>query len=41
MEDGYTVDNEGDHLIDKIDSGLYKSRLGERNRNNFKHREHS
>ena len=44
MEDGYTVDNEGDHLIDNIsdtDSGIYKSILGERNTNNFKQREHS
>lgn len=39
MEDGYTVENARDNLIDKLsdtDSGIYQFILGERNINNFK-----
>ena len=39
MEDGYTVENARDNLIDKLgdtDSGIYKIILGERNINNLK-----
>lgn len=39
MEDGHTVENARDNLIDKLgdtDRGIYKIILGERNINSFK-----